>query len=160
VDCPFCGDSNTKVLESRSTEDNQSIRRRRECSKCLKRFTTYERIELSQIVVLKTSTAKEIYSRDKLFTSIVRACSKSQISSLLIDEIVDIVEAEIYKSFNREIPSSKIGELVMKALYEADQVAYIRYASIFKKFTSLEEFMEELRSMEDGFLGLKYEERV
>lgn len=160
MDCPFCGDSNTKVLESRSTEDNKSIRRRRECMKCTKRFTTYERIELSQIIVLKSSGSKEIYSRDKLFGSIVRSCSKSQISTLMIDEIVDTVEAEIYKNFDREIPSYKIGELVMKTLYDSDQVAYIRYASIFKKFTSLEEFMEELRSMEDGFLGLKYEERV
>ena len=126
MQCPFCHENNTKVLESRSTDEDKTIRRRRECLACAKRFTTYERMEHNPIVIVKTSGSKEVYSRDKLVSSIVRSCSKSQITTLMIDQIVDKVEAKLYKEFSREVPSSILGETVLEVLKDADATAYIR----------------------------------
>lgn len=144
------------MLESRAIDEGASIRRRRECGDCTKRFTTYERIEQSPIIVIKANGDKEVFARDKLLKSIVRACSKTQLTTLVIDGIVDDVESEIYKVFHREISSNELGELVMKRLKAADALAYIRYASIFKNFTSLVEFIDEIKELEDSLLGLNY----
>ncbi len=158
MECAFCSSKDTKVLESRSTEDNTSIRRRRECGACEKRFTTYERIEFTAMIVSKSSGSKEVYSREKLISSIVRSCSKSKISAVMIDSIVDQVEAEMYSTNRREISASLLGKLVMDALKERDALAYLRYASIFKKFSSVTEFIEEIKSLEDKLLGIEFEE--
>lgn len=155
--CPFCNSDNTRVLESRAIDDGAAIRRRRECADCSERFTTYERLEQAQIIVLKSNANKEVFAREKLLKSIVRACSKTQLSTLVIDKIVDEVEAEIHRKGLREISSQDLGELVMKRLKDTDALAYIRYASIFKNFTSLVEFIDEIKDMEDSLLGLKFE---
>lgn len=157
MDCPFCSSQDTRVLESRSTEDNKSIRRRRECGDCVKRFTTYERIEFSPMIVAKISGSKEVYSRDKLIESIIRSCSKSQLTALTIDSIIDQVEAEMYKSNRREINSAALGNMVMDVLRAADPIAYLRYASIFKKFATVNEFISEIKGFEDDLLGISYE---
>lgn len=148
MQCPYCHSEDLKVLESRSADDNRSIRRRRECIPCGQRFTTYERIEVNPIIVIKRSGSKEVYSREKLVASIVRSCSKSQISALTIDAIVDKVESDMYQNFNRELPSASIGEMVMNELKEQEPMAYIRYASIFKKINSIGEFIDEIKNLE------------
>jgi transcriptional repressor NrdR len=147
VECPYCRSEDSKVLESRSADDSRSIRRRRECLTCLKRFTTYERVELTPIIVIKRSGSREVYSRDKLLASIVRSSSKAQISALTIDAIVDRVEALMYQDFPREINASLIGQMVMDELKKIDPMAYLRYASIFKKINSISEFLDEMNDL-------------
>ncbi|MBT6844062.1 MAG: transcriptional repressor NrdR [Candidatus Melainabacteria bacterium] len=149
MQCPFCESEQLKVLESRSADDGGSMRRRRECLECEQRFTTYERVEFSPMIVTKRSNSKEVYSRDKLISSIVRSCSKSEISALTIDNIVDVVETQMYKEFGREIPSTALGGMVMAQLKIREPMAYIRYASIFKNFNSVSEFLEEIQNLDD-----------
>jgi transcriptional repressor NrdR len=153
VRCPFCNSEALKVLESRSAEDQRSIRRRRECHDCTQRFTTYERVEFAPMLVLKNGGSKEVYSREKLVSSIVRSCSKSQISALTIDKIIDKVESFMYQDFTREIPSPELGEMVMKELKAIDPMSYLRYASIFKKINSISEFVEEMSLIEDQIIN-------
>ncbi len=141
---------NIKVLESRTSDDNTSIRRRRECVDCNERFTTYERVEFNPIVVVKKSGSKEIYSRNKLLKSIVRACSKGQISTETLDSILEKVEKQMYRNYSREIPSSDLGEIVMGELKKLEPMAFLRYASIFKRINSLEEFLQELNHIQDS----------
>ncbi len=142
------------MLESRSADDSRSIRRRRECLTCLKRFTTYERVELTPIIVIKRSGSREVYSRDKLLASIVRSSSKAQISALTIDSIVERVEARMYQDFPREINASLIGQMVMEELKQIDPMAYLRYASIFKKINSISEFIDEMNSLNEIYYSL------
>ena len=149
MQCSFCESEQLKVLESRSADDGGSMRRRRECLECEQRFTTYERVEFSPMIVTKRSNSKEVYSRDKLISSIVRSCSKSEISALTIDNIVDVVETQMYKEFGREIPSTALGGMVMAQLKIREPMAYIRYASIFKNFNSVSEFLEEIQNLDD-----------
>lgn len=151
--CPFCHSEALKVLESRSAEDERSIRRRRECYDCSQRFTTYERVEFSPMIVVKKSGSKEVYSRDKLISSIVRSCSKSQISANTIDKILDKVESSMYQDFTREIPSQELGEMVMIELKNIDPMSYLRYASIFKKINSISEFIEEMSLIEEKIIN-------
>lgn len=155
--CPFCKSENLKVLESRSADDDRSIRRRRECIECEQRFTTYERVEFNPMIVTKKSGSKELYSREKLVSSIVRSCSKSQITAITIDSIVDQVESTMYQRFNREVPSSALGSMVMTELKTQDPMAYIRYASIFKKINSIGEFIDEMKNLEDTVLGIEFQ---
>lgn len=157
MECPFCKSEDSKVLESRSAEDGRSVRRRRECLKCDERFTTYERIEISPLIVIKRSGSREFYSREKLFASIIRACSKGQINTLTVESIVDKVENHIYQNYQREIPASTLGEIVMDELKLSDPMSYVRYASIFKNINSISEFVEELKHLEDSILGSEYE---
>lgn len=147
MDCPFCKSINIKVLESRTGDDRSSIRRRRECLDCHERFTTYERIEFNPIVVIKRSGSKEIYSRDKLLQSIVRACRKDQFDTSTLDEILSRVEQTIQKNYSREILSSELGQIVMDELKRSEPMAFVRYASIFKRIDSVEEFLEELNNI-------------
>jgi transcriptional repressor NrdR len=153
VRCPFCHSEDLKVLESRSAEDERSIRRRRECIECSQRFTTYERVEFAPMIVVKNGGSKEVYSREKLVSSIIRACSKSQISALTVDKIIDKVESSMYQDFTREIPSRDLGEMVMKELKSIDPMSFLRYASIFKKINSISEFIEEISLIEERIIN-------
>jgi len=152
VQCPFCKSENSKVLESRSADDDRSVRRRRECIDCMQRYTTYERVELAPIVVIKKSGSREVFSRDKLIASIIRSCSKAHISTATIDNIVDKVESIMHQRFSREVSSITLGELVMEELKLIDPMAYLRYASIFKKINSISEFIDEMKNLEEQIL--------
>lgn len=145
--CPFCGYDSSKVLESRSTAEKSSIRRRRECENCSKRFTTYEKIELAPVYVTKRSGSKEEYSRDKLFNSLINACSKCNLAAEVLDDIIDNIEFDILALGKKEISSLFIGESVLLSLKNLNLVAYIRYLSVFKKFNKLQDFVEEINSL-------------
>jgi len=157
VQCPFCKSESSKVLESRSADDSRSIRRRRECLDCDQRFTTYERVEFSPMIVIKKSGSREVFSREKLVGSIISSCSKSQISALTVDKIVDRVESAMYQKFTREIQASILGEMVMEELKTVDPMAYLRYASIFKKINSITEFIDEMKNLEDKSFNLDFD---
>lgn len=141
--CPFCNCENSKVLESRTTAERSSIRRRRECEHCTKRFTTYERVELMPVMVLKKDGSKEDYSSEKIFNSIKRACYKSNVSMAQMEEILESVENDLLNSGKRDITSNTIGKLILDKLKIVEQVAYIRYASYYNQFTKPEDFIEE-----------------
>ena len=147
--CPFCNQANTKVIDSRPVDDNSSIRRRRSCDSCGKRFTTYEKVETIPLIVIKKDNNREQYDRTKIESGVLRACHKRPISAEQIDQLVDSIEAEIFKREDKEIPSSAIGELVMKKLQDLDEVAYVRFASIYREFKDVDTFMYELKKMLD-----------
>lgn len=145
--CPFCGDDNTKVIDSRPADDNASIRRRRQCDACNKRFTTYEKIESIPLVVIKKDNIRETYDRTKIEKGVFRACHKRRISVEQINQLVDAVETAIFNLEEKEIKSSTIGEIVMDKLKELDDVAYVRFASVYREFKDVNTFMDELRNM-------------
>ncbi|HAV00187.1 MAG: transcriptional repressor NrdR [Lachnospiraceae bacterium] len=147
--CPFCGHENTRVIDSRPAEDNNSIRRRRVCDECEKRFTTYEKIETIPLIIIKKDNNRETYDRTKIEGGILRACHKRPVSASQISHMVDEVETEIFNYEDKEIPSEAIGELVMKKLQELDAVAYVRFASVYREFKDVNTFMEELKKMLD-----------
>lgn len=142
--CPFCGNLESSVLESRTTEDNLAVRRRRECLKCKKRFTTYERAEGTSLVVIKKDGRREPFDREKLKKGILRATEKRPVSIELIDNLVDEVEQELRQRDTAEIPSRTIGSLVTRRLKKIDKVAYIRFASVYKEFQEPEDFEKEV----------------
>lgn len=144
--CPFCGVDNTRVIDSRPADENMSIRRRRLCDQCHKRFTTYERVEAIPMVVIKKDQTREPYDRTKIESGVFRSCHKRPISVPQMNELVDNVEAKIFQQEAREIPSSYIGELVMNYLKELDGVAYVRFASIYREFKDVNTFMEEIKN--------------
>jgi len=143
--CPYCDADNDRVLDSRASEDGRSIRRRRICNHCHRRFTTYERVEESTIAVIKKGSVREPFSREKISRGLERACWKRPISAEQIRKIVSMVEAEIYQEYEDEVPSEAIGEIVMRHLVELDQVAYVRFASVYREFKDLNDFVHELR---------------
>jgi len=145
--CPFCGFSEDKVVDSRSAEDDRVIRRRRECRKCGRRFTTYERLEMVPLLVVKKDGAREPYNREKIIRGIMTACEKRPVSHADIVAVVTELEREIGSAFEGEIPSRVIGERVMRALKELDEVAYIRFASVYRSFRDVGEFMTELHKL-------------
>lgn len=145
--CPFCGVDNTRVIDSRPADENMSIRRRRLCDQCHKRFTTYERVEAIPMVVIKKDQTREPYDRSKIESGVFRSCHKRPISVPQMNELVDNVEAKIFQQEAREIPSSYIGELVMNYLKEIDGVAYVRFASIYREFKDVNTFMEEIKNL-------------
>ena len=147
--CPFCGHENTRVIDSRPAEDNNSIRRRRVCDECEKRFTTYEKIETIPLIIIKKDNNRETYDRTKIEGGILRACHKRPVSASQISHMVDEVETEIFNYEDKEIPSEAIGELVMKKLQELDAVAYVRFASVYREFKDVNTFMDELKKMLD-----------
>lgn len=147
--CPFCGDPRTSVIDSRPADDNTSIRRRRLCEKCGKRFTTYEKVETIPLIVIKRDNNREQYDRTKIEKGILLACHKRPVSADQITKIVDDVEKDIFSREDREISSSVIGELVMKKLKKIDSVAYIRFASVYREFKDAESFMSELKKMQE-----------
>ena len=145
--CPFCGHENTRVIDSRPAEDNNSIRRRRVCDECDKRFTTYEKIESVPIIVIKRDRSRQQFDRDKLQRGIMNACASRPVSIETVDNILDDIEATIHNSLEREVSSEKIGEMVMDRLRNIDEVAYVRFASVYKKFKDIETFRKELEKL-------------
>ena len=147
--CPFCGNLDSKVIDSRLTEDNESIRRRRECEKCSKRFTTYERLETQPITVIKKDGTRQPYDRNKILGGLIRACIKRNIGIVTLEKLADDIELEIRNSTSFEITSEKIGDLVLLRLKNLDKVAYIRFASVYKHFDDIEEFKKELEVLQE-----------
>ena len=142
--CPFCGFEESKVIDSRPTDEGERIRRRRECIKCTKRFTTYEIIESVPILVVKKDKSREAFDRMKLMNGMLRACEKRPVSMETIERAVSEIESTLQNSLDREVTSVHVGELVMEQLKEIDQVAYVRFASVYKQFKDVNAFMEEL----------------
>ena len=145
--CPFCGNENTRVIDSRPAEENNSIRRRRVCDICEKRFTTYEKVETIPLIILKKDNNRETYDRSKIEAGVLRACHKRPISANQIEKLVDEVETEIFKMEDKEISSQMIGEYVMEKLKELDAVAYVRFASVYREFKDINTFMDELKKI-------------
>ena len=143
--CPFCGEDNTRVIDSRPADDNSSIRRRRLCDACQKRFTTYEKVETIPLVVIKKDNNREQYDRSKIEAGVLRACHKRPVSINQINELVDAVETEIFNREEREISSKEIGEMVMERLKNLEAVAYVRFASVYREFKDVNTFMDELK---------------
>ena len=150
--CPFCHSENSRVLESRTTEEGSSIRRRRECESlnCNKRFTTYERIEVMPVLVIKRSGEREPYSREKLRLGLIRACEKTLINAAQIDSIIENIENELIKLSKREVNSYLIGELILNELKDLDQIAYVRFASVYRQFRSIDDFIKELQELQNS----------
>ena len=147
--CPYCGFVESKVIDSRPTDENERIRRRRECIQCGKRFTTYEAIEDVPIIVVKKDCSREAFDCGKLTRGLLRACEKRPVSAEQIDQIVDRIEAQLQNSLEREIPSATIGELAMNELRKVDEVAYVRFASVYRQFRDINTFMDELTKLLD-----------
>ena len=145
--CPYCSSDLIKVIDSRPSEEQNAIRRRRQCEKCNKRFTTYETIESAPIIVIKKDHSREPYHREKLISGLIRSCHKRPISMAQIDQIVDNIENALYNTMKKEIETTYIGELVMEQLKELDQVAYVRFASIYREFKDINTFMDELNKL-------------
>ncbi|MBR5376885.1 MAG: transcriptional repressor NrdR [Lachnospiraceae bacterium] len=147
--CPYCGHENTRVIDSRPAEENNSIRRRRVCDECNKRFTTYEKVETIPLIIIKKDNNRESYNREKIESGVMKACHKRPISADQLTGIVDEVETEIYAREEKEIPSSIIGELIMDKLKDIDTVAYVRFASVYREFKDINTFMDELKKVLD-----------
>ncbi|MCI8926555.1 MAG: transcriptional repressor NrdR [Lachnospiraceae bacterium] len=143
--CPFCSHENTRVIDSRPADDNNSIRRRRVCDECGKRFTTYEKVETIPLIVIKKDDNRETFDRTKIEAGVLRACHKRPISANQIKDLVDEVENEIFGREEKEIPSRVIGEIVMNKLKDLEAVAYVRFASVYREFKDVNTFMEELK---------------
>jgi transcriptional repressor NrdR len=147
VKCPFCGFTEDKVIESRATLDDTAIRRRRECLKCGKRYTSYEKIEGADLKVVKRDGRREPYNREKIISGIVKALEKRPISINMINEVVDEIEKQIHARFQGEVPTKDIGELVIDRLHSIDKVAYVRFASVYRQFEDVRDFVDEVKSM-------------
>ena len=145
--CPYCGSTESEVVETRASEDVDTIRRRRECLKCEKRFTTYERIENVNLVVIKKDGKREQFDRDKLKSGIIRSCEKTKVSMEAIEKIVTEIERELRSADSVEVESKKIGQMVAMKLKKIDKVAYIRFSSVFKRFVDVEDFEKEVRRL-------------
>jgi transcriptional repressor NrdR len=145
--CPYCGYPDSKVIDSRPTDDNTSIRRRRECLKCGKRFTTYEKVEQLPILVIKKDNRREVYDRDKILKGMIKACEKRPVPIKILEEITDEIDKRIINSMEREITSTEIGEMVMEKLKNVDEVAYVRFASVYRQFKDINTFMDELKKL-------------
>ncbi|MCR5626370.1 MAG: transcriptional regulator NrdR [Lachnospiraceae bacterium] len=145
--CPFCSHDNTRVIDSRPADDSSSIRRRRVCDVCGKRFTTYEKVETIPLIVIKKDNNRETFDRTKIEQGVLRACHKRPISVEQITKIVDQVETEVVNMEDREIPSSVIGEKIMQKLKDLDSVAYVRFASVYREFKDVNSFLEELKKV-------------
>ena len=139
--CPFCQSADDKVLESREIDEGKAIRRRRECLNCRGRFTSYERVEEKPVLVIKRDGRREQFSREKIRSGILKACEKRPVSLALVEEMIDEIEKEIHREEGREVTTAKIGEMVMEKLQRVDKIAYIRFASVYRKFESMAEFV-------------------
>lgn len=147
--CPFCQFPDNRVLESRSAESGQSVRRRRECLQCERRFTTYERIEFVPIVVLKRNGDRESFDRSKVLRGIMRACEKTGVSPIELENLVDEIEAELQQRAVKEVPSYEIGELILQRLQALNEVAYIRFASVYRQFRGIRDFVDTLNHLQN-----------
>lgn len=142
--CSQCGQADTKVIESRDVADGEAVRRRRECSRCDCRFTTYERLERPQLVVVKNNGVRQLFSRDKLLAGMYRACEKTSVTTMDLERLVTSIEQELYAGTDNEVCSREIGEMVMERLAALDEVAYVRFASVYRRFTDIASFESEL----------------
>ncbi len=142
--CPYCNEDNTKVIDSRPAEENSAIRRRRQCESCGKRFTTYEKLETMPLMVVKKDGTREVYDRSKIEAGILRSCHKRPVSPQQIDALIDEVEANVFNLEEKEVATSVIGELVMAGLKELDEVAYVRFASVYREFKDVNTFIDEI----------------
>ena len=145
--CPYCAYEESKVIDSRPTDEGEKIRRRRECLNCTKRFTTYEQIESLPIMVIKKDKTRETFNRDKLLTGMLRACEKRPVSIDQMESMIDEIESTIQNTLDREVTSEKIGELVMDKLKSVDEVAYVRFPSVYRQFKDINTFMSELNKL-------------
>ena len=145
--CMYCGCTESKVIDSRSTDEDRAIRRRRECMQCGRRFTTYETIEMTPVLVVKNGGNRQTFDPGKVKNGIIKACEKRPVPMAKIDKLVDDIKKQVYNSLEQEITSKRIGEMVMDGLKEIDEVAYVRYASVYRQFTDISSFMEELQTM-------------
>ena len=147
MQCPFCGFSESKVIDSRPSDEGVSIRRRRECLSCRKRFTTYEIVERSPLVVVKRDGSRQAFDKNKLIGSMLKACEKRSVALQDLEKIANGIEQELQSSLEREIATSDLGEMVMKRMKDLDEVAYIRFASVYRQFKDINTFMEELNKL-------------
>ena len=147
IKCPFCFYEESKVIDSRPTDEGERIRRRRESLKCGKRFTTYEIIETVPVIVIKRDKSRQVFDRSKILSGLLRACEKRPVSIETLEKIVDEMEFTLQNSPDREVPSERIGELAMEKLKDIDEVAYVRFASVYRQFQDIQTFMDELKSM-------------
>ena len=145
--CPFCGNEDTKVQDSRQVEEGTAVRRRRECERCLRRFTTFEKFEDSPLIVVKKEGRREEFSRSKMMAGMLRACEKRPISTEQIEDAAYAIEKTLRNSNEREVSSAQVGEAVLEQLFELDEVAYIRFASVYRQFRDIQRFMEELHEL-------------
>jgi transcriptional repressor NrdR len=145
--CPFCGTIEDKVVDSRIATEGDSIRRRRECLKCQRRFTTYEHVEKTTLMVIKKDGRREPFDRNKILSGFLRACEKRPISMETVEAVVDSIERTLQKNYDKEVVSSSIGELVMKHLHDIDEVAYVRFASVYRQFKDINQFLGELKDL-------------
>ena len=148
--CPFCGDQDSKVVDSRHSEDGLSIRRRRECMNCQRRFTTYEYVETLPIIVVKRDGCRQAFDRNKILNGMVRACEKRQVPFATLEKVTTEIEQNIQNSLEREVTADKIGEMVMERLKPLDEVAYIRFASVYRRFQDVNSFMQEVSRFLEG----------
>ncbi len=145
--CPFCGWTDSKVIDSRPTEDGERIRRRRECAKCSKRFTTFEIVETTPIMVKKKDGAIQAFNRDKLLNGMIKSCEKRQVSRQALEDAVNRIEYKLVNSLKNEISSMELGEMVMEELKQLDEVAYVRFASVYRQFSDIKTFMNEITDL-------------
>ncbi len=145
--CPFCSSDEDKVIDSRSSNEGKSVRRRRECLKCDKRYTTYEYVEEIPLMVIKKDGRREAFDRNKIISGIMKACEKRPVSVEKVEAVVDRVEKEIQKNFDKEVKAQELGELVMEHLHKTDEVAYVRFASVYRQFKDINQFMKELKDL-------------
>lgn len=145
--CPYCNKDEDKVVDSRSSSEDRVIRRRRECLNCERRFTTYERVEDVSIMVIKKDGRREPFSRENLLSGLLKACEKRPVSMEDLEKLVDKIERNVHKYFDKEVKSDQIGEMVMKELKKMDEVAYVRFASVYRHFKDINQFMKEVREM-------------
>lgn len=157
--CVFCGHDDSKVLDSRPVEEGRSIRRRRECLECGKRFTTYERVEELPLVVVKSDNRRELFDAGKILNGMVKACDKRQIPMSVLESIVNDIERELTNSLEREVTSKHIGELVMERLRSIDEVAYVRFASVYRNFEDVSTFIDEIRKLQSELRESKIGEK-
>ncbi len=145
--CPYCGHLQDRVIDSRAANENRSVRRRRECLKCRRRFTTYESIEEISMMVVKRDGRRESFDRNKVISGILKACEKRPVSLQQVEDTVDRVERELQKKYEKEIPVQAVGELVMEKIHKLDEVAYVRFASVYRSFKDINQFMGELKDL-------------
>lgn len=148
--CPYCGYSESRVVDSRPTDEGERIRRRRECLKCGARFTTYEEMEIQRLMVVKRDQSLQPFDREKLLSRLLRACVKRPVSVQVLEQLVHEIESHYANQMRKEVPSSEIGELVLEKLRKIDQVAYVRFASVYREFDGVDHFMEELQKLKEG----------
>ena len=145
--CPFCGYSESRVVDSRPTDENEKIRRRRECIKCAKRFTTYEAIEGQPVIIIKHDKSRQVFDRTKLLSGMLRACEKRPVSLETLENAIDEIESQLQNSLEKEVPSVTVGEMALEKLKTIDEIAYVRFASVYRDFKDIESFMAELKQL-------------